>query len=161
VQRQNNIGWRSLIEGFWATEWRQCQTEHLQSINSRKSSILWISRTQRKIWEIAWKIWEQRNTVLHNNGESIHRHEMRALDMEIREEMTTGLNGLARHYQHLFHGTIRSKIALTAQQKRMWIMSVWAARDNTEAEYNGRQRNEDVEMIYKRWKKQSKSKLDA
>jgi hypothetical protein len=42
----------------------------------------------------------------------------------------------------------------------MWIMSIWAAQDNTEAEYNGRQRIEDVEMIYRSWKKQNKHSLD-
>ncbi len=85
---------------------------------------------------------------------------MRALDMEIREEMNTGLNGLHRRYQHLFQGTICSRLASTAQQKQMWIMSIWAAQDNTEEEYNGRQQNEDLEMIYRRWKKQNKRNLD-
>jgi hypothetical protein len=37
-------------------------------------------------------MWEQQNNVLHNKGDTIHRHKMKALDIEIREEMRTGLN---------------------------------------------------------------------
>jgi hypothetical protein len=156
VKRQKNIGWRSLIEGFWSKEWRQCQSQYLISIKSRRSSLLWISRVQRKIWEIAWKMWDQRNQILHNNGETIHTYEMKALDIEIREEMRSGLNGLHRKYQHLFHGTTRTKLEMTLHHKRMWIMSIWAARDNTEEVYNTRQRDNDIEMIYNRWKKNNR-----
>ncbi len=32
-------------------------------------------------------------------------------------------------------------------------MTVWVARDNIEAEYEGRQHNKDVQNIYHRWVK--------
>ncbi len=28
VKRQQNIGWKSFIEGFWSLEWRECQRRH-------------------------------------------------------------------------------------------------------------------------------------
>lgn len=161
IKRQKNIGWRSLIEGFWATEWRQKQSLHLSSMNSKKSGLLWISRVQRRIWEIAWKMWEHRNNILHNKGTTIHRHEQKALDTEIREEMRIGLNGLHPNYRNLFQGTLQSKLDFPMPQKRMWIMSVWAARDNNEENYIGRQRNEDIQMIYGRWRKRNKRITEA
>jgi hypothetical protein len=81
-------------------------------------------------------MWDQQNKILHNKGETIHTLKMKALDIEIREEMRSGLNGLHRKYQHLFHGTTCSKLEMTLHHKRMWIMSVWAARDNTGEDYN-------------------------
>jgi hypothetical protein len=155
VRRQNNIGWRSFIEGFWACEWRECQTLHFRDIRSKRSSLLWITKVQRRIWEIAWKMWLHRNDTLHNDGSTIHKHEMRALDIEIREEMTLGLDGLNNKYSFLFSGTLESKLTETMAQKRMWIMNVWAARDNNEEEYMGRQRDNSIISIYKRWRKRS------
>lgn len=155
VRRQQNIGWRSFIEGFWTREWRECQHAHLANIRSKRSSLLWITKVQRRIWEIAWKMWMHRNGALHNEGTTINRYEMRALDMEIREEMTLGMDGLDRKYSFLFQGSLDSKLEETMTQKRMWIMNVWAARDNTEHEYEGRQRDEDIMNIYNRWKRRS------
>jgi hypothetical protein len=153
VRRQKNIGWKSFIEGFWALEWRQCQHNYFQCIRSCRSSLLWITKVQRKIWEIAWSMWQHRNAALHNEGNTIHKYEMMALDTEIREEMNLGLDGLDRKYLHLFKGSLQSKLDYTMTSKRMWIMSVWAARDNTEAEYEGCQQNIDVQHIYCRWVK--------
>jgi hypothetical protein len=56
--KQRRIGWTSFIEGFWVIEWRACQTTYLKHINSHKSSTLWISRVQRRIWLIAWNMWD-------------------------------------------------------------------------------------------------------
>jgi hypothetical protein len=60
--QQRSLGWTSFIEGLWTLEWLSFQEQYLQHINSQKSSILWISRAQRRIWLIAWNLWE-----LHNN----------------------------------------------------------------------------------------------
>jgi hypothetical protein len=72
-------------------------------------------------------MWDHRNYILHNEGETIHRHELKALDIEIREEMRVGLNGLYIKYRHMFQGPLYSKLETTMQKKRMWIMNVWAA----------------------------------
>jgi hypothetical protein len=101
-------------------------------------------------------MWEQRNNMLHNQGETIHRHEQKPLDIEIREEMRIGQNGLHIKYQDIFLGTLQSKLDSNMSQKQMWIMSVWAAIDNNEEVYNGGQRNEDIELIYRRWRKRNK-----
>jgi hypothetical protein len=103
-RKQRRIGWRSFIEGYWAIDWRLCQAAHFNQINSQKSSILWISRVQRKIWHIAWKMWEQRNEFLHHNGETIHTYEMNALGEEIQKEWDEGLGQLPPTYNHLFNG---------------------------------------------------------
>jgi hypothetical protein len=103
-RKQRCIGWRSFIEGFWTTEWRICQTEYPSQYNSQKSCILWISRVQRKIWHIAWSMWDQPNEYLHHKGETIHAFEMRALDSEINTEWDTGIDQLPLSYNYLFQG---------------------------------------------------------
>ena len=58
---QNLIGWHNLISGFISKQWRLIQQTHLKEIGSMKSPILWISRFQRRIWEIPWALWQHRN----------------------------------------------------------------------------------------------------
>jgi hypothetical protein len=107
-----------------------CQSQHLSQLNSQKSSILWISRVQRKIWHIAWDLWEHRNNYLHNQGTTIHAYEMSALNSETQHEWQTGLDQLLPSYQYLFDGTIIKPLSDSINQKLMWLLSIWAARDN-------------------------------
>jgi hypothetical protein len=153
VQRQRNIGWKSFIEGFWALEWRECQRLHLLSKKSQRSSALWISKVQRRIWEIAWIMWQHRNNTLHNDGRTIHTQEMTALDEEIRQESALGLDDLHVKYSHLFQQPIQELLNKPMTHKRMWIMSVWAARDNNDDDVRIiRERHRDILSIYKRWR---------
>ena len=75
LQQQNQIGWQSFLEGYWSIKWREYQTHHLVSIQSQRSSVLWISQLQRRIWKVAWTLWEHRNTILHSEGKTIHQYE--------------------------------------------------------------------------------------
>jgi hypothetical protein len=128
--QQQRLGWASFIEGYWFQGWRQCQKEYLLQLRSQKSSLLWISRVQRHIWLIAWGMWEHRNMQLHNDGYTIHIHEMEALDQEIDLEWDTGLDQLPNHYAHLFHGTKADRLSDNVTQKLMWLTSIWTSRDN-------------------------------
>jgi hypothetical protein len=69
-------------------------------------------------------MWQHCNAALHNEGTTIHKYEMKALDMEIREEILIGLDGLDRKYSHLFEGLVQSKLDDKMMKKRMWIMNV-------------------------------------
>ena len=146
---QNEIGWQSFIEGFWASLWRSHQKDYLESITSKRSSILWISKLQRQIWQIAWTMWEQRNNILHTEGASIHQFDEEQIDGEIMREWLHHQR-LPQQYQHLFNGTIEQRLSSDIHQKRRWIISVWAAQDaHSQSRDN---RNEHVSKIFERWK---------
>ena len=53
VKEQRNIGWNHFIEGFWSKHFELCQQSHFESIKTTKSTILLLSKTQRRIWHIA------------------------------------------------------------------------------------------------------------
>jgi hypothetical protein len=86
-----------------------------------------LERFNKKYGKIAWSMWQHCYAALHNKGTTIHKYEMKALDMEIREEMLLGLDGLDRKYSHLFEGSVQSKLEDKMMKKRMLIMNVWAA----------------------------------
>jgi hypothetical protein len=75
-------------------------------------------------------MWEHRNNLLYNKGKTIHTYETRALNKEIKEESTIGLDQLDPGYSHLFNGNLRQHMEDTINNELMWISSVWSARDN-------------------------------
>jgi hypothetical protein len=63
---QGEIGWQHFFEGRHATQWRELQHEYLQNIRSLRSSKRWSTAIIKKLWDIAWDLWEQRNGRLHH-----------------------------------------------------------------------------------------------
>jgi hypothetical protein len=46
-------------------EWREMQSAYYRLMNSRKSSKCWLIAVIRKVWMIAWDLWEHHNSILH------------------------------------------------------------------------------------------------
>ena len=133
-------------------EWRLHQAEHMKAIRMRRCPLLWMARLQRKIWEIAWTMWEHRNNTLHNDGTTFHQHEMRAVDSAIVTEWTNGLDGLPpQHYSFLFTGSLQLRLSENIHQKQMWLCTVWSARDR-QMTNNTRQQNDVALAFFEQWK---------
>ena len=60
IQMQQRIDRRQFIEEFWSPSWRTCQELHFKEIGSTKPAILWLSKTQCKVWMIAREQWQHR-----------------------------------------------------------------------------------------------------
>ena len=142
-----------LFDGFIVNDWRQHQEDYMNSIGSMKCPLLWMARFQRKIWEIAWIMWEHRNNTLHNDGTTFHQHEMRAIDSEIITELTRGIDNLPpARYSHLFQRTILYHLSQPLHLKQMWLSSVWLARDMHDPNQQERQRCNTATAFFDRWK---------
>jgi hypothetical protein len=95
-------------------------------------------------------MWQHWNNILHNAGQTIHIQETIALDEEIRHKMQLGLDDLDEHYTHLFQTPLQDLMCKSMTHKRMWIMSVWVARDNKDDEVQITQnRHRDIVPINK------------
>ena len=150
---QDSIGWYNLTNGFISKKWRTIQKAHFKDIGSMKSPILWISRFQKRIWEIPWQMWQHRNEFLHNDGRTIHFQEIAAINCSIRTEYNMSWNGLPESYQHLFRGDIENLIEQNIHIKQAWLMSVWVARDHHTPTQVGPRRDRIAEGFYLWWKK--------
>ena len=111
-----------------------------------------MSRLQQRLWNIMKAMRDDRNSVLHGEGNVIHQQEMRAIDQEIIIEWTTGLDRLPEpRYGHLFTGTAQQRLQDNIHQKQQWLCSVWVAQDRF-GTTSVRERNEDAINFYNRWK---------
>ena len=84
LYQQKHIGHLQFIEGYWSRLFNTCLSTHLNNINNTQSSLLlFLSKTQRRIWQIAWALWEHRNKFLHDRNKSFHPKEIKNLQEEI------------------------------------------------------------------------------
>lgn len=150
IEEQTSIGWNNFLCGFISNQWRELQQQHLTESGSRKSAILWISRFQRRIWEIPWSLWQHRNGFLHNDGTTIHFQETVAINNEIRAEYATKGRGLPASYLHLYRMPLDTILKLPIFTKREWLLSVWVAQDHY-CPNRSRIRNEIAKSYYDRW----------
>jgi hypothetical protein len=63
---QTELGWGHFFEGRHHVQWRKDQEAVYTESNSKLTGKKWSSAIIRKIWEIAWKLWEHRNNTLYN-----------------------------------------------------------------------------------------------
>jgi hypothetical protein len=54
-----------LLEGWASFEWSIAQQEYYKLIGSLKSGKRWMIALIKKLWLIAWDMWEHRNGILH------------------------------------------------------------------------------------------------
>lgn len=93
-----------------------------------------------------------RNDVLHKDGTSIHQHDLRKLNEAVEDEFVRGLDTLPQSdYSHLFKGSLESMMAYPHLTKRLWITSVWSARQKFSAGYTHLSHPE-VSLVYDKWK---------
>lgn len=151
---QDKMGWDSFIDGFQAIHWRTAHQLYLDQSQSQKSSMKWKSIVQRKIWQIAWEMWEHRNSVLHNNDASTHRIDAEELTSEIRDEHQRGSVGLSFRHRYLFSYSLQRMLQLSVEDKKQWLTSVYIARDCAarQNDHIQRQRLPVSKTFYERWR---------
>jgi hypothetical protein len=64
VQKQNEIGWQSLLVGWPSLGWSEVQQRYYEWLGSRRSGLRWLTALIQKVWDIAWDVWDNRNRVL-------------------------------------------------------------------------------------------------
>ena len=159
ITQQDQIGWKQFVLGFWAKTWRDCQTQHLKNINSPTSALLLLSKAQRRIWQIAWELWNQRNQHLHGEQHSIPEVEKQAINAEVTHEWNLDNSALPARHRHLFRSTLEHRLQKSYHSKRIWLASVWAARETIDTNYlenNPLQTDSTIRLRYDQWKRRRK-----
>lgn len=122
--------------------------------------LLWFAKVQRKLWLIAWHMWEHRNNVHHDVHHSIHPCESVAIIGEIIKESQTGLANLNQSLSHLFNGTVQSRLIWTIEMKIQWLISVRRARTqyNESLEMDPPDFDPTVTAVLRRWEKKGRNR---
>ena len=128
---QDKIGWDYILEGVTPLSWETHQSAHYLTSGQPYSGKRWVSALIRKLWEIAWDIWELRNNIAHKTN---HLALLSETDQRIKDELESGpptqtLNALfsIRQQEILQHATLAYKQA--------WLRHIDTVRTHQQTTY--------------------------
>jgi hypothetical protein len=127
ITKQSTLGWRNFLEGGVLQEWAAKQQAYYNWLNRKNTGRRWITTLIKKLWEISWNMWEQRNGELRNPESSASLREHARLDAAIAHEYTD-LASLALKDRRWFRRTKEIIFTETVEYKQQWIESVSSAR---------------------------------
>jgi hypothetical protein len=134
AEHQSQCGWKNFFEGFLVKEWRVESQAHLSRLKSKRSSKRWTSALIRKLWQVAWDLWEHRNGYLHAKEISILT---RQLDETIAHQFELGTKGLDNNTKALFSKGLKDVQQKPVEIKQQWVRRVVAAREMMEVGATG------------------------
>jgi hypothetical protein len=88
LQTQDLLGWRAFLEGCVLKEWAAKQQEYYTWLEKKNTGRRWITTLIKKMWEISWDMWEQRNGALTNPESPASLREHARLDAIIHLRLT-------------------------------------------------------------------------
>jgi len=69
-QEQEQIGKQYIWDGWLSMKWQLQQEQIWKQLQSHKSSHRWMAEIIKKLWNVAWNMWEQWNGALHESPQN-------------------------------------------------------------------------------------------
>ena len=126
---QKAIGLRQLMGGCLSIEWARAQEDYYKWLNIRRTGERWATELIKKLWDISWDLWEDRNKTIHNTAMGSILSGVDSLDKAIQEEYQLGRDGLPKPVQDNFPDDINEILSSPLNQKKSWFKLVRAARE--------------------------------
>ena len=127
LQTQDLLGWRAFLEGCVLKEWAAKQQEYYTWLERKNTGRRWITTLIKKMWEISWDMWEQRNGELTNPESPASLMEHARLDALIHIEYEDPVT-LAVRDRRWFRRSKEIIATETIDYKKQWLESVSLAR---------------------------------
>ena len=127
IQEQDKIGWRAFLEGCIVKNWAAKQQEYYTWLKRRNTGKRWATTLIKKMWEISWNMWEQRNGELTNPESLASLREHARLDARISHKYNDILTIAIKDRRWLR----RPKEVVATESiayKQQWLESVSLAR---------------------------------
>ena len=151
---QTEIGWHSFVRGFVSHKWAKPQDCHYKHIGSKKTGKRWVSALIKKLWQVSWDMWRFRNGVLHTQSPTATTNFTFLLTSTIIAEKNHGHRLLPPKCTYLFHSTLTTLLRSSINNKKLWVATVWAARDlYSPADTFIQSRNPIVASFVEPWRK--------
>jgi len=126
---QKTIGLRQMMGGCLSIEWARAQDIYFKWMGIRRTGKRWVISLIKRLWEISWDIWDDRNRVLHNTPLAADLSGAASLDKAIREEIQLGCEGLPAPVRSQFPRDIEKLLKASLIQRKSWLVLVRASRE--------------------------------
>jgi hypothetical protein len=152
LESQNIIGWGRFFEGWISQDWTKAQQAYYLTIKSLRNGKRWTISLIKKLWDIAWDLWEHRNGILHDSVNMVSTAELRALDKKVKDTFCRLQSiTLSANDRHLLTIPLKRILNKDKMYKEAWLYnattvsasrchSLWAKRQSQEVLLRGMQR---------------------
>jgi hypothetical protein len=127
VLDQDEVGWRAFLEGCVLQAWAAKQQEYYDWLKRRNTGKRWVTTLIKKLWEISWNMWEQRNGELKNPESPASLREHTRLDALITINYND-ISTLAIRDRRWFRRLKEVLFTESLEYKHQWLESVRLAR---------------------------------
>ena len=95
----------------------------------RRTGRRWLTSVIQKLWDIAWDMWDDRNSIVHDKEQGI---ELKQLHANIIHQLSLGKLHLTTDTQALFDQARKSSfLKRPLAYKKAWLLRVVASRQRT------------------------------
>jgi hypothetical protein len=116
IREQQQIGWNSLFQGKWTTQWRI----EYNNITRTDRGLQWASNTLLTIWRFIYQRWKYRCDLLHLNTDFEQKREEEYIDGTIDDLMAKS-DFTNPTYAQSLKEKINTVKRLPVHKKRSWI----------------------------------------
>ena len=131
VHRQRAIGWSEAIFGCWDKTWITLQQSHFQARELRHQGYRWLTRLIKRLWQIAWALWEQRNETLHES-QTLNSH--MALYSNIEAQYDLGFRDFSPQLRRRIILPFSHLVTKPIHYLELWLQRVKAQRTLIESD---------------------------
>ena len=91
--------------------WRDTQDSYLKQLKRKRSGKVVIINLIIQIWELCFKMWENRRLILHKGNADLSADETKAIEKAARAEFMIGKDNLPSDYFNIFRGSVTSNLS--------------------------------------------------
>jgi hypothetical protein len=128
---QDSIGWYSFLLGRLSTRWSDAQQRYTESISKRNSGRRWTIAILKKVWDISWDMWEQRNGIVYETLHPCRLTQLHALQQAVRDRFHEGCDKLLPRDQRLFAKGLNTLLKGSDCEMNQWMVSVLLAQQRS------------------------------
>jgi len=126
--RQKQLRWDAVLDGWLSLAWQEHQEAYWAQWHHCKSIKRWMTKLIKKLFNISWDMWEQRNDALHQSESHNDMILDRKINDQIRECFNQGLQDIPRDTFSFFRQPLEELLAHSWLYKEKWLASVQAAK---------------------------------
>jgi hypothetical protein len=129
---QSTQGWRTFFEGWIPIAWEETQQSYYSLLKSRRTGRRWTICLIKKLWDIAWDLWNHRNGILHHSENILALEEQREMDQRIKTTYETFSHAtMPVRDTYLFRLPLKKLLLKDYTYKKTWLQQVQQATSST------------------------------
>jgi hypothetical protein len=132
LETQSKIGWNGIMEGCLGEEWKMEQELFFKENAIKKSGERWAQLVIRKLWKIAWEIWQHRNKRSHLQDE---QYELERVRSQVSDEIIKGFEEICED-KYLFSDSELEKVqgaGCSMAYAKAWLRNIRIRREKAQS----------------------------